>query len=95
MGGMGYGQGWQGEEVRHFDRREHLRTQENHDRRQRARRSDPWVQVEEGVNNRGTLGNFLFVGGTILLGVSVPLMLAGQVLGGEKVEGKKKKRDEV
>ncbi|TVY87839.1 DnaJ-like protein subfamily A member, mitochondrial [Lachnellula willkommii] len=30
--GMGHGQGMFGEEVRHFDREEHLRTQENHDR---------------------------------------------------------------
>jgi len=77
--------------VRHFDRREHLRTQENHDRWQKARRGDPWTEIEEGIDNRGTLGNFLFVGGIIMLGLSVPVMLAGQVLGAEKAEGNTKR----
>jgi len=86
---MGPGQGFSGDEVPHFDRHEHLRTQENHDRRQRARRSDPWVGVEESKGT-GTLGNFLWVGGVVLLGVSVPLVLAGRIMGGEK-EGRKKR----
>ncbi|TVY13597.1 Mitochondrial DnaJ subfamily A member 3-like protein [Lachnellula arida] len=88
--GMGHGQGMFGEEVRHFDREEHLRTQENHDKRLRQRdRSrnrrgdDGWEAVEEGEPG-GMLGNFLWVGGVIVLGVSVPMMLAGRVMGGEK-----------
>jgi hypothetical protein len=81
---MGPGQGFSGEEVPHFDRLEHLRTQENHDRRQRARRVG--VEVEEGMGERGTLGNFLWVGGVVLLGVSVPLVLAGRVMGGGRKE---------
>lgn len=93
---MGHGQGMFGEEVRHFDREEHLRTHENHDRRfrqrerSRNRRGDGWGAVDEGQPG-GTLGNFLWVGGVIVLAVSVPMMLAGRVMGDGKkrrVEGK-------
>lgn len=81
------------QEVRHFDWREHLRTHENHSRRQRDRRrmmGDPLAGgggIDEGPGS--TLMNVVFVGGIILIAVGIPFVFVKDVAGG----GGKKKRD--
>lgn len=78
---MGYGQGTAGDDVRHFDRQEHLRTQERHERRRRGARrgdKDTWEGVEGEMKERGWVGEFLAVCGVVVLGVSVPVLWAGR-----------------
>jgi len=78
-GGMGPGQApfGQGEmnDVPHFDRAGHLKTQEKHSQRWQKRRGMGEGYVPSGEAPRGTLANFLFVGGIISLGVFVPSFL--------------------
>ena len=73
-GGMGPGQRpWDhGNDVPHFDKEGHFRTHDNYDRRRKRRTSQDYTPVGE---TRGTLANFLFVGGIISLGVFVPSYL--------------------
>jgi curved DNA-binding protein CbpA len=94
-GGMGHGQspGGQihGEDVRHFDWKEHLRTHENHSRRLRARRramEDPTSNsaLEEEIE-RSTLTNLIWVSGVLVIAISVPWIFVDSMLSG----GRKKK----
>lgn len=73
-GGMGPGQRpWDhGNDVPHFDKEGHFRTHDNYDRRRKRRISEDYIPERE---TRGTLANFLFVGGIISLGVFVPSYL--------------------
>lgn len=64
--------------VPHFDREGHFRTQEQNSRRwqRRGYGRDRDGHEMPGVDvPRGTLANFLFVGGIISLGVFVPTFL--------------------
>ena len=61
-----------GNDVPHFDKEGHYRMHDNYDRRRRRRMSEDHVPVGE---TRGTLANFLFVGGIVSLGVFVPSFL--------------------
>ncbi|KAH9223566.1 hypothetical protein DL95DRAFT_379558 [Leptodontidium sp. 2 PMI_412] len=77
--GMGPGQKpWGHDEVNdvpHFDREGHYRTQENHSRRWQRRRRMEDRQVPAGEVPRSMLANFLFVGGILSLGIFVPSLL--------------------
>ncbi|KAH7356673.1 DnaJ domain-containing protein [Rhexocercosporidium sp. MPI-PUGE-AT-0058] len=77
--GMGPGQKpWGHDEVNdvpHFDREGHYRTQENHSRRWQRRRVMEDRHVPAGEVPRSMLANFLFVGGILSLGVFVPSLL--------------------
>jgi len=59
-------------DVPHFDREAHYRTQENHDKRRKKRISEHDIPVGP---NRGMLANFLFVSGIVSFGVFVPSYL--------------------
>jgi hypothetical protein len=94
---MGHGQSpsgeIHGEDVAHFDWKEHLRTHENHSRRLRARRramEDPISNsaLEEEMG-RSTWANLFFVGGVISIAISVPLIFVDSMF----LSGGKKKRD--
>jgi hypothetical protein len=96
VGGMGPGQspGGQihGQDVPHFDWREHLRTHENQSRRLRARRrsmGDPTAGggLEEEMG-RSTLANLFFVSSVLFIAVSVPWLFVDSMLSGGR-----KKRD--
>jgi hypothetical protein len=69
-----------GNEVPHFDREGHIRTHENHTKRWQRRRGeeDGWIPGGEGP--RGTLANFLFVGGIISLGIFIPSFLFEKIV---------------
>ncbi|RDL37816.1 uncharacterized protein BP5553_05249 [Venustampulla echinocandica] len=99
-GGMGPGQSPFGEvhaqNVPHFDRSEHLRTHQNHIRRQMDRRRQNGDHTagggglhEEGT--KGTLMTFLAVGGIVALGVWLPWAIGGRLLGGSE-PGRKRER---
>jgi hypothetical protein len=80
---MGYGQGRSHvNDVPHFDREGHTRTHENNTRRWAKRKGmeDGWIP-EQGAP-RGTLANFLFVGGIISLGIFVPALVIERVMKG-------------
>ncbi len=62
-------------DVPHFDREGHYRTQEKHSRRWQKRKGMEDRHVEAGEVPRSMLANFLFVGGIISLGVFVPSFL--------------------
>ena len=59
-------------DVPHFNRERHFRTQESQEKRRRRRINEEYVP--EGATT-GYLANFLFVGGIISLGVFVPSFL--------------------
>ncbi|CAG8982395.1 hypothetical protein HYALB_00007517 [Hymenoscyphus albidus] len=83
-------------DVPHFDWREHLRTQENHSRRLRARRrmmGDPRAgegDVDEGQSS--TLVNMLFMGGIVFLAGYVPWVMNNTIWSGSG-GGKKRARE--
>ncbi|KAL2073160.1 hypothetical protein VTL71DRAFT_10484 [Oculimacula yallundae] len=79
-GGMGHGQKpWGHDEVNdvpHFDREGHYRTQENQSRRWQRRKGMEDRQVSaEDIPRGGMLANFFFVGGILSLGILVPTLL--------------------
>ncbi|KAE8452982.1 hypothetical protein EG329_012169 [Mollisiaceae sp. DMI_Dod_QoI] len=82
-GGMGPGQSpfgpGQMNDVPHFDREGHTRTHENHTRRWARRKGmqDGWLP--EQAAPRGTLANFLLVGGIISMGILVPSLIFERV----------------
>ncbi|KAF8862338.1 DnaJ-domain-containing protein [Acephala macrosclerotiorum] len=82
-GGMGHGQSPGGyghwNDVPHFDREGHTRTHENNTRRWARRKGmqDGWVP--EAGAPRGTLANFLFVGGIVGVAVLVPALIFERV----------------
>jgi len=67
-------------DVPHFDREAHLKTQEKHSERWQRRRGMGEGYVPTGEGPRGTLANFLFVGGIISLGVFVPSFLFERIV---------------
>lgn len=73
---MGYGQGFQGVDVPHFDRERHFRTQMNQEERMRRRKT-----LEDEYDASGgaadVFGRFLLVGGIVALAF-VPVMLANR-----------------
>lgn len=89
---MGPGQSpfGQGEEndVPHFDREGHLNTQRRQNERWRKRQRIEDGHVPAGEVPRGTLANFLFVGGIISFGIFVPSFLFDTVV---RRKGKKEK----
>ncbi|CZT08695.1 hypothetical protein WAI453_006157 [Rhynchosporium graminicola] len=78
-GGMGAGQKpWGHDEVNdvpHFDREGHYRTQENHSRRWQRRKGMEGRQIDTGDLPRSMLANFFFVGGILSIGIMVPTLL--------------------
>ncbi|PBP21716.1 DnaJ domain-containing protein [Diplocarpon rosae] len=80
--GMGPGQTpWghdESNDVPHFDREGHHRTQEKHSRRWHRRKGMEDRQVPAGDMPRSMLANFLFVGGVLSLGILVPSLLFGK-----------------
>ncbi|KAL3424449.1 Chaperone protein DnaJ [Phlyctema vagabunda] len=73
-GGMGPGQSpWRGEnDVPHFDREGHFRTQDNIYSQQRRRRQSRMEQYDPIVPDRGTLGKFLLLTSIVFFAVFVP-----------------------
>jgi len=73
-------------DVPHFDREGHIRTHENNTRRWARRKGmeDGWMP-EQGAP-RGTLANFLFVGGIISLGILVPALVFEKMTKGGRKE---------
>jgi hypothetical protein len=59
-------------DVPHFDREGHLNTQRRQSERWRRRKGIEDRYVPSGQTERGTLADFLFVGGIIGLGVFLP-----------------------
>jgi hypothetical protein len=86
---MGYGQAPFGQglenDVPHFDRKGHYRTHENQDKR-RQRKRGPGGNYVPTEPPRGTLANFLFVGGIISLGVFVPSFFFEKMVRRNKAE---------
>lgn len=70
-------------DVSHFDQEGHFRTHENQDRRRRTRRGEEYNPTAE---TRGTLANFLFVGGIISLGIFVPSLIMERMTRGPRGE---------
>jgi hypothetical protein len=68
MGGMGPGRQpfGHGNDVSQFERDKHYGTHSNYDKRRQRKMSEDYIPE---APNRGTLANFLFVGGIISLGV--------------------------
>jgi hypothetical protein len=71
-----FGQGAE-DDVPHFDREGHFNTHKRNSARYQRRRERNMAEgyVPSGDAPRGTLANFLFVGGIISLGVFVPSLL--------------------
>jgi hypothetical protein len=67
-------------EIPHFDREGHLNTQRRQSERWRRRRGMEEGYVPSGEAPRGTLVNFLFVGGIISLGIFVPSLLVQRMV---------------
>ena len=74
-GGFGFGQGQSGfsNDVPHFDRESHHRTQEQQDRRRKRRMREEAVEFDDGSS---TLYRFLLLSGIIGV-VSTPLLFSG------------------
>jgi hypothetical protein len=73
------------DDVPHFDREGHYRTQENNSQRwQRRREIGEKGWVPSGEAPRGTFTNFLFVGGIISLGIFVPSFLFENIMRSKK-----------
>jgi hypothetical protein len=70
-GGMGHGQNPYGHmnDVKHFDKEGHFRTHDKQEKRRQQRRDEDYVPI---VPPAGMLGQFLFIGGIISLGVLLP-----------------------
>ncbi|CAL3967443.1 unnamed protein product [Diplocarpon coronariae] len=62
-------------DVPHFDREAHHRTQEKHSRRWHRRKGMEDRQVPAGEMPRSMLANFLFVGGILSIGIFVPSLI--------------------
>jgi len=74
LGQTPFGQGAEND-VPHFDREGHFNTHMRNSARYQRRRDRNQGHVPSGEMPRGTLGNFLFVGGIISLGIFVPSLL--------------------
>lgn len=85
--GMGPGQkGWRHDDlndVPHWDREGHFRTQERHSRRWQRRRGNEDRNFDGDVP-RSMLANFFFVGGIISLGIFVPTLIFEKLTRREK-----------
>jgi hypothetical protein len=73
-GQVPFGQGEEND-VPHFDREGHLNTQRRQSERFHRRKGIEDGYVPSGEVPRGTMANFLFVGGIIGLGIFVPSLL--------------------
>ena len=63
-------------DVPHFDRAGHFRTQEEQDRRRQRRLAEEVAPSAPGI---GSLANFLFVGGIITLAIALPSLFSAGI----------------
>jgi mannosyl-oligosaccharide alpha-1,2-mannosidase len=78
------------QEIPHFDREGHLRTQRRQESRKRAKMKG--TVMEDAMPSSSLVGQFFLVGGLIVFGAWFPFWLAKTVSGGRREKKEKKEK---